>query len=65
LTGLFAFHGAGVAGHEAVATEHSFVFSVDFDKSASDTEAERFSLSFIATTVEINVDVIFFYYIES
>lgn len=65
LTGFLAFYGARVAGHEALLAEYSLVVGVDFHESAGDTEAESFGLAFVATTVEVDVDVVLFGAIES
>ena len=39
--------------------ENSLVVGVDFHQSAGDTEAESLSLAFVATAVEVYVDVVF------
>lgn len=58
-TGFLTLDGTGVASHEAVLAQQSLVLGVDFHESASDGEAECFSLTLVATTIEIYVDVVF------
>ncbi len=59
LAGLFTFYGARVAGHEAVFAEYGLVVGVDFDESASYAKTKGFGLSFVATAVEVDVNVVF------
>ena len=64
LTGLFAFHGAGVAGHEAVLAQQSLVVGVNLNESAGDSEAQSFGLAFVAAAVEVYVHVVLFSNVE-
>ena len=59
-TGLFTLDSTGVAGHEAFGAESGLVFRIDFDEGAGDGETESFGLAFVAATVEIDFNVIFF-----
>ena len=58
LTGLFAFYGARVAGHEAMLAQDRLVVGVDFHQCAGDSEAESLGLAFVAAAVEVDTDVI-------
>lgn len=55
---LFALYHARVAGHEAFGTQCRLVLGIDFDEGAGDGEAESFGLSFVAATIEVDLDVI-------
>ena len=65
LTRLFAFHSAGVTGHEAVFAQDSLVIGIDFHQSAGDSETEGLGLTFVAAAVEVHVDVVFFNDVEN
>lgn len=64
LTGLLAFHGTGVAGHEACFAQNGFVLGVDFHQCAGNTQTQSFGLAFVAATVEINVNIVFVAYLK-
>ena len=65
LTGLFAFYNARVAGHEAFCAKCGLVLGVDFHESAGDSKAKSFCLAFVATAIEIDLNVVFFSDIKS
>ena len=59
LTGLLTFNLTSVAGHEAFCLESRFVFRVDFYKCAGNSETQSLCLAFVATTVQIHLDIVF------
>ena len=65
LTGLLTFNDARVAGHEAFGAECGLVLGINLDEGAGDCETESLGLTFVATAVEIDVDVIFLYSVKS
>ena len=64
LTRFLTFNATWVASHEAFSTECSLVFRIDFDQSASDSEAKSFSLALVAATTEVNIDIILLSYFK-
>ena len=60
-TWLFAFYNAWVAGHEAFCAECFLILWVDLDESAGDSETECLCLSFVAASVKVYADVVFFF----
>ncbi len=60
LTGFLTLDRAGVASHEAFGAESGFVFGVNLNQSAGDSETQSFGLTFVAAAVEVYVDVVLF-----
>ena len=62
LTWLLTFNDTSIAGEEASLAEGSLVLSVDLDESTSDSETEGTSLTIVATTLQVDLDVILLSY---
>ena len=60
LTRFLTFNLTSVASEEAFGFESGFVFRIDFNQCASDSETKRLSLALIAAAIQIHLDIIFF-----
>ena len=63
-TRLLALHSAGVAGEEALILECFLVLSVDLHQCAGDGKPQSLALTGEATSVEVDLDIIFVCNIE-
>ncbi len=59
LAGLLRSTARGSRVMKPCFAEYGLVVGVDFNESAGDAEAESFGLAFVATAVEVDVDIVF------
>ena len=64
LTWLLTFNDTCIAGEEACLAESGLRLSVDLDECTCDGEAESACLAIIATTLQVNLDVVLLSYAD-